>query len=215
MKQDVIFFGSEDLKKLDKEFRRNFINSLSGYRSVNLCGTVNKKGITNLAIFNTVIHIGSEPPLIGMVIKPSSVPRDTLSNIIETGYYTLNHVAEEFIFKAHQTAARYDSNKSEFEIVKLRPFFTKTLPAPYAEESPVKIGLRLIEQFRLKSNRSTFIVGEVIETIIPSSLILNDGLLNLSLAHVVASSGIDTYYATQKIGRLSYPSPGKDIDLIG
>lgn len=49
-------------------------------------GTVNKIGHTNLAIFNSVIHIGANPPLMGFISRPNSGERHTLENIQETKY---------------------------------------------------------------------------------------------------------------------------------
>jgi flavin reductase (DIM6/NTAB) family NADH-FMN oxidoreductase RutF len=215
MNQEKIIYKTEDIKNFSSEFRRNFINSLSGYKSVNLCGTVNKAGATNLAIFNSVIHVGAEPPLMGMIVRPPVVPRDTLNNIRETGFYTLNHVTEDIYFRAHQTAAKYDSGKSEFEIVKLTPHFSGTLPAPYVEESPVKIGLKFREDYEVKANGTIFIIGEIIETIIPKKCILSDGLLDLGLTQTITATGLDTYYATRKLARLSYARPGHDLNKIG
>ncbi|MEZ5197311.1 MAG: hypothetical protein R2764_13210 [Bacteroidales bacterium] len=72
-----IIYNSEKIKGLEKGFRANFINSLSGFKSISLCGTINSDNIENLAIFNTVIHVGSNPPLLGMLIRPPVVRRDT------------------------------------------------------------------------------------------------------------------------------------------
>ena len=92
MLNDSILFSEDDLIKQDQAFRRNFINSLSGYKSVNLVGTIDKAGKTNLAIFNTVIHVGSNPALLGLLVRPPVVPRHTLTNILETNRYTINHI---------------------------------------------------------------------------------------------------------------------------
>lgn len=74
----------------------------------------NKTGQTNLAIFNSLVHIGANPPLIGFVVRPDSAERHTLNNILETGFYTINHINENIYKQAHQTSARYPEEISEF-----------------------------------------------------------------------------------------------------
>lgn len=68
-------FSKEDISKMSSIYRLNMINSCTGYKSANLIGTKSKKGVTNLAVFNSVIHLGSNPPLIGFILRPTTVAR--------------------------------------------------------------------------------------------------------------------------------------------
>ena len=215
MSADSMKLNSEDLLNFERNYRRNFINSLSGYKSVNLIGTVDQKGRSNLAIFNTLIHVGSNPPLLGMLVRPPVVPRHALSNILSTGVYTVNHINPTFYHKAHQTAARYSDDKSEFEIVGLTPEYTDALEAPYVRESAVKIGMKLIETHNIETNGTVFVVGEIIEVMLPKNAVLSDGLIDLGVTGTVTSSGLDTYYTTRKIARLSFANPNEDLSIIG
>ena len=208
-------YTKEELSQLDLPYKRNFINSLSGFKSIALCGTVDDKNIANVAIFSSIVHIGANPPLLGFISRPATVRRDTLTNIRSTGFFTLNHIKREFYFKAHQTAARYYKDKSEFEMVGLKPMYSSNIPAPYVDEASVKIGLKYIEDFTISSNNSIFIVGEIIETIVPANAVLSDGLLDLNIAGSLTAAGIDTYYSTQKIARLSFANPDEDLNIIG
>lgn len=208
-------YNSNKIQNLEKTFRVNFVNSLSGFKSINLCGSISEDKTENLAIFNSVIHVGSEPPLMGLLVRPPVIPRDTLNNIRSSGYFSLNHILEDFYFKAHQTAAKYNSDKSEFEAVGLKAEYSDALPAPYVKESAIKIGLRLAEEHTIESNGTIFLVGEIIETIVPSRCLLSDGLIDLAMAGTITTSGLDTYYRTQKIARLSAANPGKELNKIG
>lgn len=71
--------------RLDTRQRAALINSLSGFKSLNLIGSISSSKITNLAIFNSVFHLGANPPLMGFIIRPDSVDRHTLQNILDTG----------------------------------------------------------------------------------------------------------------------------------
>jgi flavin reductase (DIM6/NTAB) family NADH-FMN oxidoreductase RutF len=80
------YFSSSDIMSFEKRYRAAFINSLGGFKSVCLIGTINNIKQSNLAIFNSIVHIGANPPLIGFVVRPDSVERHTLENILETSY---------------------------------------------------------------------------------------------------------------------------------
>ena len=58
-----------------------------------------------------------------MIIRPNSVNRHTLENIMETNCYTINHINKDIYKKAHQTSARYPKEISEFDAVGLTQEF--------------------------------------------------------------------------------------------
>ena len=89
------------ISDLENRYRAHLINSLSGFKSANLVGTQDSNGQTNLAIVSSVFHLGAHPPLVGMIIRPHSVPRHTLENLLATQQYTINHVNKDIYSKAH------------------------------------------------------------------------------------------------------------------
>lgn len=202
--------SQENILVFEKLYRNAFVNSLSGFKSANLIGTISKDGKTNLAIFSSVIHVGANPPLIGLLVRPTSVPRHTYSNIKETNYFTINHINKEIFKQAHQTSARYDKNVSEFDECGLTPEYSNTIKAPYVKESKIKIGCRFVEEHLIKSNDTIFIVGEILEVIIPDNVLLNDGYVDIEKAGTIAISALDSYHETKRIARLSYAKPGKE-----
>lgn len=202
-------FNEESFIKMEKQYRTNLINSVTGFKSANLIGTVDAQGNNNLSIFSSVVHLGANPPLIGLVMRPVTVVRDSFDNIISTGFYTVNHVSKEFYKAAHQTSARYPKGVSEFEAVGLTPWFSEILPAPYVAESPVKLGVKYVEMHEIKANNTIFIVGEIVEAIIPDNLILPDGFIDLEKEGAVAISGLDSYHTSSRLARLAYAKPGK------
>lgn len=198
----------EEILNLEKFYRTSFVNSLSGFKSANLIGSISIEGKTNLAIFGSVIHVGANPPLMGLLMRPVSVERHTYNNIKETGYYTINHINKEISKQAHQTSARYDKDVSEFDVCGLTPEYTETIKAPYVKESQIKIGLKFLEKQEIKSNGTIFIVGEIQEVILPDDVILNDGYVDIEKADTIAISGLDSYHETKRISRLEYAKPG-------
>jgi len=198
----------ENILAFEKLYRTNFVNSLSGFKSANLIGTISKEGKTNLAIFSSVIHVGANPPAIGFLMRPVSVERHTYTNIKETNYFTINHINKEIFKKAHQTSARYDKDLSEFDECGLTPEYSNTIKAPYVRESKIKIVCRFVEEHEIKFNGTIFIVGEILEVILPDDVVGGDGFVDIEKAGTVAISGLDSYHETKRIARLSYAKPG-------
>lgn len=204
----------KDILKFERLYRTAFVNSLSGFKGANLIGTISKVNKTNLAMFNSVIHVGANPPALGFLMRPVSVERHTYNNLRETGFFTVNHINKSIFKKAHQTSARYEKEISEFDECGLTAEYSKSFPAPYVKESVVKIGLNYIEEYEIKYNGTIFIVGEISEIILPKDIIEKDGLVNIEKAGTVAISGLDTYHKTKKIARLSYAKPGIEAKEI-
>jgi flavin reductase (DIM6/NTAB) family NADH-FMN oxidoreductase RutF len=223
--------NQQEIQGLDKEFRRAFINSLAGFRQAVLVGTQSAAGKTNLAIFNSLIHLGANPALFGLINRPDSVQRDTLQNIESQGVYTLNYVAGADYQKAHQTSARYPQGVSEFEQVGFQeqyrpsleaPFetqmtdtseaplktqLTPPFPAPFVAGAMVQIGMKFEERVDLQINGTVLLIGSIQTVYIDDALVAADGFVNLSEAGVLVSQGLDAYFTTSPLGRLPYAKP--------
>ncbi|MBU3020384.1 flavin reductase [Aestuariibacter sp. A3R04] len=191
---------------MDKLQRSNFVNCLSGYKSANLVGTTDGR-IENLAVISSVVHIGANPPFLGMVLRPHTVPRHTLENIKQTGQYTINAIDASWYEKAHQTAARYPKEVSEFDAVALTPWYSQGLIAPYVCESKIKIGLQVAEITPIHCNNTQLVVGKIDEVYVDAHAIAEDGMLDLPVMDIACISGLDTYHRPQMLARLSYAKP--------
>ncbi len=206
-------FSQTDIESMSDRYRVNFINSLSGFKSANLVGTVSKDGQTNLSIISSAFHIGANPALMGFINRPHSVERHTLENLIETGSYTLNHVNIDIIDEGHQTSARYSKEESEFTETGLTEQWVDGFTAPFVKESHVQIGLDYKEHHTLLNN-TVMVIGEIAWVAVPEHSLHDDGLINLETTNSVAVSGLDTYHAPTKIKRLSYAKPKQKPSII-
>ncbi len=201
----------EQIMNMEKQERVHFANSLGGFKSVGLIGTQNKIGQTNLAIVDSILHIGSNPPLFGVIFRPGIVERHTLENILETGFYTINHINENIYKQAHQTSARYDRETSEFEVTNLNQVYKNDFFAPFVEQSHVQLAMEFKEKTILSINNTVLIVGEVKAVYFPEDCLQKDGFLDIEKAESITCSGLDSYHKTTKIDRLSYAKPNKPI----
>ncbi len=204
-------YSRQDLDAMDTRNRARFIDSLSGFKSANLIGTADQDGVENLAIVSSVFHLGANPPLMGFIIRPSSVPRHTLDNILSASQFTINSVGQSIVSSAHQTSARYDKYQSEFERSRLTPLYVGEFHAPFVRESAIKIGLDLREHQTLAVNGTEMIIGEIRKVIVDKTAVMPDGYIDVEALDVVTVSGLDSYHVTQRLARLSYAKPDLDI----
>lgn len=201
-------FSTTTIATWERFYRANFINSLTGFKSVSLIGTINQKGQTNLAIFSSLIHLGSDPALIGFINRPINAAPHTLANIQSTRIYTINHIHPSFLELAHQTSAKYPDEVSEFDELGLTPEFIQPIQAPFVKESKVKYALALEEIIPIQLNNTFLVIGKLQHVKLEENILLSDGFLELDKASSLCSNGIDAYYSTQLIDRYEYAKPG-------
>ena len=203
---------------MDNRYRAKFINSLSGFKSVNLIGTQDLNGQSNLAIFSSVVHLGASPALVAFVMRPDNGSRHTLDNIISTQQYTINQVSAEFYQAAHQSSARYPKEQSEFTHLNLSASYVGNIKAPFVKESRLKYAVNLKEIMPILINDTQFIIGEITHVICDERVIKDDGYIDIEALETVTVSGLDSYHKSQRLSRLSYAKPATvatDISLHG
>lgn len=192
---------------MEKLVRVQFANSLPGPKPISLIGTTDGQGRTNLAPFSTVTHLGSNPPLIGLVSRPDLVDRHTLSNILETRSYTINHVHLDILEQAHQCSARYSTDESEFAATGLTAHFEKGIIAPFVTESRFRYALELAQTVPIKLNDTLLIIGKVMLVQLPTEYLAEDGSIDLLALGSMSSTALDTYFELKNSTRLPYAKP--------
>ncbi len=198
----------EDIKNTERIERLNIINSITGIKPANLIGTISNDGKTNLAIFSSVIHLGSNPALIGFILRPDrEAGQHTFDNIKENGSYTINHIHESFIEQAHYTSAKFARDESEFDKCALTAEFITDHKAPFVKESTLKLGMKIVQTIPIELNGTVLIIGEVEHLIIPDAAMDDQGQIDLSQPNDVGISGLNTYYKLEKIAQFPYARP--------
>ena len=161
---------------MEKVERLNLINSCTGYKSANLIATKSENGESNVAIFSSITHLGSDPALLGFIMRPTTVPRDTYKNIKETGFFTVNHITENMIADAHHTSANYDFGVSEFDKTNLEEEYKNEIDFPFVK--PVALSC--------------------------NGILLEKGWLQLDKVNVVSLNGLGGYCLPKLIDRFEY-----------
>lgn len=205
---------NDDITNLEKSYRANLINSLGGFKSLVLIGTKSNQGKENLATFSSFFHLGANPALCGIIVRPCEPKQNTLGNIIETGQYTINHVLPAFYKKAHQCSAKYEEGTSEFKEVNLTPQYIGGITAPFVSESKIKFACEFVQKIDIELNGTFLVIGKISKIIVPDNIISPDGFINLEIAGTVTCSGLDSYHTTLQLARLSYARTTEPIKEI-
>jgi len=197
-------YSKQDIEQLDKVSRLKLINAITGIKPANLIGTVNNLGQTNLAVFSSVVHLGSAPALLGFVSRPRTADvGHTYRNIIENGRYTINHIHPEFIKNAHYTSAKFAREISEFERCGLAEEYINESKAPFVKESRFKMEMQFKEAIDIPLNGTVLVIGEVIQVILPDE-VFQENDIDLEVADSVGISGLNSYYSLEKLNRFPY-----------
>ena len=200
-------FSKEAIDALAIRYKNNLINSISGYKSANLIGTKSKAGNTNLAVFNSIVHLGSNPAFLGFILRPTTVPRHSYQNMQETGVFTINHISKDQIEDAHHTSAKYPENISEFDQTNLKEEYKADCFAPFVKDAPVQIACRYVNDYLIKENDTLLVVGAVEHLFVQDEMLLEDGYVQLDKGEVVTVNGIDGYALPQLLERFPYARP--------
>lgn len=204
-------FSKQDIINLASLERMHLINTCGGIKSGNLIGTISNSGVTNLAVFNSVIHLGSNPPMLSFMLRPTTVERHSYTNFKEKSHFTVNHIHESFIDKAHQTSAKYDENVSEFNAVGLTEEFFDGFDAPFVKESRIKMGCTFVNEYFIKEHDCRLIIGEIRHLLVEEGLQGKDGFLDLAKAKSAGIIGLDGYVKTELIERYAYARPNQKL----
>ena len=201
------YFTRKDIDDMDYLFRINLINSISGYKSANLIATKSSDGYENVAVFSSITHIGSNPPLIGFFLRPTTVTRNTYDNIKETGVYTINHIHNAILEDAHHTSAKYPKSISEFSVTNLKPEYKGIHKVPFVASAPIQMLMKYAEEYHISANNTILVIGEVQELYVKDSMLENDGFINLSSGNIAAINGLDGYSIPNLKKRFEYQRP--------
>ena len=203
----MLHYSRTDIDQMDKIFRLNLINSCTGYKSANLIGTQSAEGKTNLAVFSSITHLGSNPPLIGFVLRPTTVPRDSYRNIKSSSFFTVNHIHYSTVADAHHTSAKYPEDVSEFSKTDFEAEYLDDFQAPFVKSAKVRLACRFLNEYPIKENNTLLVVSEILAIYVEDGILESDGWLNLQQAGSVTINGLDGYAKPELIERFPYAKP--------
>jgi flavin reductase (DIM6/NTAB) family NADH-FMN oxidoreductase RutF len=207
-------FNSNTINSWDRFYRANFVNTLSGFKSATLIGTVKPNGQPNLGLFSNVIHLGADPAIIGFINRPLAAAPHTIANLQRTGTYTMNLLPAQYAPQMHAASTKLDDATDEFAYCNLTTEWQPNINAPFVQEAVVKYALQFLEVIPITHNNTFLVLGTLTDAFVPKQLIEADGFIALEKAQTLTTLGIDGYYTTQKTNRYQYAKQGQPIQPL-
>lgn len=200
-----MLLNKNDITDLSFVQRLNLINCVTGIKPGNLIGSISSLGNHNAAVISSIVHLSSNPALIGFFMRPhKEYRRDTYKNIMDTGYYTINSIPIENAEQAHYTSAKLDEDISEFEVCNLTPEFLDNFIPPFVKESIIKLGMKHVESIPITASNTTLIIGEIQLINIEDALLSEEYHVDLEKANCAGIGGLNSYYSLKKEGIYPY-----------
>lgn len=200
-----MYLSKSDIESTPKIRRLNIINSITGIKPANLIATKSQDGQSNVAIFSSVVHLGSNPALIGFVFRPQHErPTNTYLNIKSTKFNTINQVPVGHVKNAHYTSAKFPKESSEFEACDIKEEYLYNFHAPFVKHSPIKIGLELVDEIPISINKTILVIGQINHLFVEDAAVDEAGHIDLEQLNAAGISGVSSYYGLQKKDRFPY-----------
>lgn len=199
------YWDKQAIAEMELKHKIHLINSVTGIKPANLISTIGSVG-SNVAIFSSVLHLGSAPPLIGFVLRPSDgFERHTFENIHATGRYNINSVQQEFLDKAHMTSVKFPREVSEFSAVGLQEEFKEGWDIPFVKGSAIQLGLSFRDAIDIPLNKTKLVIGEIERIYVAESGVDSECRLDLSELNAAGISGFNGYYSFKREAEFTQP----------
>jgi flavin reductase (DIM6/NTAB) family NADH-FMN oxidoreductase RutF len=190
-------WSRSDLLGLDRRYRRDLINRVSGSRTVWLLTSRSLDGTANIGLFSQVVHIGANPPLMGVLFRPKTDWHHSLDNIEETKLYGLHAVHTDRWQNAHATSFAFKASQSEFDECGWSEEKMPESDLPIIKDSLARIVLEPKEIVHIRSNQCRMVVGHILSIQIREDQLDSDQLPRP--ADWLNVSGLDLYINNQVI----------------
>jgi len=163
-----------------------FVSSLSG------------DGVRNLAPFSYFSGVSSTPPVLSVAIAARrGKPKDTLSNIRETGEFVVNVVPEALAEPMNLASGDYPPGVDEFAVAGLTPAPSDLVSPPRVRESPIQMECRLLRVVDVGEppNTTGLVLGEILRFHLEEGL-YRDGHIDPDKLPVIGRMGRQDYCRT-------------------
>lgn len=168
-------------------------------RPIGWITTMSKAGEINLAPFSFFNGVTDDPPCVMYCpngTKPDGSPKDSLTNVQETGEFVFNLCNWDLREAMNETAAHMPRSVDEMAAAGLQAAPCEKVAPPRVAAAPAAFECRYIQTVDLPAGRggkgSHIVIGEVIGIHIDDSVIV-DGIVDIGLLRPVARLGYKDY----------------------
>lgn len=144
-------------------------------RPIGWIGSRSSAGVNNLAPFSFFNAVAASPPtVIFSTIRAHGHRKDTLSNVEETGVFSVNVVTEEVMEAMNKTSGTYDPSVDEFEVAGLTVVEGVTVDTPMVGEAKANFECVLSQVVPIGDTgrmAASIVVGEVVRLHVAEELL--------------------------------------------
>lgn len=155
-------FETDEIEAVDAY---KLLSGLVVPRPIGWIGSRSAAGVNNLAPYSFFNAVAATPPTV--MFAPTGQPvarKDTLSNVRETGVFTVNMVDHSLGPRMNQTSGSYPDDVDEFEVAGLTARDAGAVDAPIVAESPASFECRVMDIVEIgrAPMGSVVVFGEVV-----------------------------------------------------
>lgn len=164
-----------DFSQIDGASRYKLMTATITPRPIAWVCTLSDKEIINLAPYSFFNMLGHTPPtvVLGCTTNPHGTIKDTPRNILATGEFVINLVADTNSDAMNLTAINAPASISEAELAEVRLKPSTFISPPRVEGAPVSFECKLFQAIH-PGPLQTIIIGEVLGVHIKKSAVLDE-----------------------------------------
>ncbi|XP_035677038.1 uncharacterized protein aq_928-like [Branchiostoma floridae] len=176
-------------------------------RPIAVISTCSPEGCNNLAPLSFCMPVTSDPASLAFSVtwKRDGSPKDTLTNILSTQHFVVNHTSLPIMPKVYVASQEFGPDVDEFEEAGLTPVPSVCGPAPHVLESPVSLECRLLHTLPVGEKRhggTTVVFGQLVHVHISECCLGPDGIRS------------DRLQSVSRLGGMSYGIDEKTFNIV-
>lgn len=183
--------------------------SLITPRPIAWVSTVSTGGAVNLSPFSFFNGVGANPPSVVFcpANRPDGQPKDTLSNIRDTGQFVINLVTDELVDAMNATSAEYPRGVDEFDATRTAKADSAVVSPPRVAESAASLECQLHEAIQLGvgPGGANVVIGRIVWIHVNDRLLDPSGRLDPDRLATVGRMGGEDYVHTSDRFRMPRP----------
>ena len=200
---------------------RNPFKAIVAPRPIGWISSVDAEGRANLAPYSFFNGLTDDPPMIMFCCNGRKVgvdePKDSLSNIRETGEFAVNMVSHALKDAMNLSSGGYPHGEDEFALAGLEKAPCLEIGAPRVAEAPAALECVLDRIVELPDTSqglpNRMVLGRVVAVHIRDEFLV-EGRLDLTLFRALARCGYLDYASVDSVFRMTRPKGG-DREALG
>lgn len=162
-----------DMEVLSAKDRYKILTATIVPRPIAWITTLSRAGIVNAAPFSFFNMMGNDPPTVAIGIMPQNGRlKDTAANILETGEFVINLVAEANAEAMNETCIDAPPEIDELALAGLTPLRSHSVTPPRIGEAPVALECKVLTSL-VTGPLQTIVIGRVLNAHIDDRFVID------------------------------------------